>query len=601
MDAHGVKDLETVTDPETGRGIKDVLVGNRFFMKLSHQAEDKLQGRGFGGYTQNEVPAKGGPEGSKQVGLLLNNSLLSHGAYNVIGDIGTVRGQRNEDYWTAFMQGRTPPAPKVPFVYRKFVNQLRGAGINVVDDGPKTHIMAMTDKDIDRMAGDRVVTSGETVEFSKGMKPIEGGLFDLKTTGGIGGDRWAAIPLHEPMINPVMEDPVRRLLGLTKNAFEDVLAGREKLTEGGTGPSGIQQALAKINLDKAITQARQDIASGRKTKRDVAVRKLAYLKAAKKLGIHPADWVLTKVPVLPPMYRPVSALAGSNMPLVADANYLYRELIEANNNLKTMGDLVDDVGDERLALYHAFKAVTGLGDPVHPKLQEKRVKGLLKHVFGSSPKHGLVQRRLIGSAVDLVGRAVIAPNPDLDMDQVGIPEDRAWHVYRPFVARRLRRRGMRLTDALRQISDRTPLAREELLQEMSHRPVMIDRAPAWHKFGILGAWPKLVKGNTMQISPLVVKGFAADFDGDAMNFNVPGTEEARQEVIDKMMPSRNLISPADFKTPIHQPSQEFTAGLFVASTGRKDRPKRTFADLKSAIAAYEQGRIDIDDPIVILQ
>lgn len=597
---HGIKDLEDITDPDTEQKIPGIFTGTRFFMKLHHTAEGKGQGRGIGGYTTEGTPAKGGETGSKTISVMDNNALLSHGATQVIRDAAAIRGQKNEEFWLPFLQGRTPPKPKVPLIYEKFLAELRGSGINVLQDGTQMHIMALTDKDIDKLAGNRYVGSGDTVQFERGMKPIDGGLFDVSLTGGADGNRWAAIKLHEPMPNPVMEEPIRRLLGLTQKSMEAVLAGEEQL-KGRTGPSAIQAALKEIDLDRELAYAREQIKSGRKTYRDAAVRKLGYLKTAKRLGIHPADWMLTKVPVIPPKFRPVAAMVGSGLPLVADANYLYKELIEANDNLSQLSKEIDDVGEERKAVYHAFKAVTGLGDPVHPKLQEKRVKGLLKHIFGPSPKMGTVQRRLVSSTVDLVGRAVITPNPDMDMDHVGLPETRAWDVYKNFIVRRLRRRGMGTMEAARHVNDRTELAREELLSEMSQRPVIINRAPVLHRFGIMAFYPKLVKGDTLQVSPLVVGGFGADFDGDAMQYHVPVDDDAKEEAIERMLPSRNLLSPADFKSPMHKPSQEYTGGLYAASALKSERRPRTFRNRKDVLRAFLRGEIDVRDPVEVME
>jgi DNA-directed RNA polymerase beta' subunit len=529
-----------------------------------------------------------------------NNALLSHGATEVLRDSGAIRGQRNEEFWLPFMQGVTPPKPKVPLIYEKFVNELRGSGINVVEDGSQMHIMALTNKDIDKMAGNRYIKSGDTVRFEKGMKPIVGGLFDPALTGGHDGNRWAAIKLDEPMPNPVMEEPIRRLLGLTQKKFEDVLAGKHEIATG-TGPKAIKRALARINIDKELENARAQIKSGRKTHRDTAVRKLGYLKAAKRLDIHPQEWMLNKVPVLPPKFRPVSVMSDSKLPLVSDANYLYKELLEANDNLREMKKEVEDVGDEQLATYNAFKAVVGLGDPLHPKLQEKRVKGLLRHVFGTSPKLGTVQRRLISSTVDLVGRAVITPNPDLDMDHVGLPEDRAWDVYKNFIVRRLKRRGMSLVEASKQVEERGEIAKQELLKEIETRPVIINRAPVLHRFGIMAFYPKLVKGDTLQVSPLIVGGFNADFDGDAMQYHVPVSDEARSEAIERMLPSRNLLDPSDFKSPVHKPSQEYTGGLYAATARKSKRRIQTFRNVKDLLAAYKRGETEIDDPAEIME
>lgn len=600
LEKAGLTDLEDIIDPETERKIPNVFTGNRFFMKLHHTAESKSQGRATGGYTQEGLPAKGGTAGSKRISLMDTNALLSHGAMSVLRDANSIRGQRNEEYWLAFMQGYTPPQPAVPLVFQKFVNELKASGVNVVPDGGQLNVMAMTDKDVDTMTKGREIASGETINFGKGMKPVTGGLFDPKLTGGHYGNKWSYIRLPEPMPNPVMEEPIRRILGLTQKKFEAILSCKENLPGGDCGPAAMQEALASLNVTREILKARVEIKGSRKTDRDTAIRRLGYLKSAKRLGIHPKDWMVTKVPVLPPIFRPISIMSDSEIPLVSDANYLYKELIDATKLLTNISKEVEDVGDERLAVYSAFKAVTGLGDPTHPKLQEKGVRGFLKHIFGRSPKTGTVQRRLISSPVDLVGRAVIAPNPDLDMDHVGLPETKAWDVYRNFVIRRLRRRGVSLIEAMRHAEDRTPEARQALMAEIEDRPVFINRAPVLHKFGIMAFWPKLVKGDVLQVSPLVVGGFNADFDGDAMQYHVPVDEDAKDDAINLMMPSHNLISPADFKTPVHKPSQEYVGGLYAATSkpSSKLRP-HYFASEKDAIAAYRRGDISINTPIRI--
>lgn len=143
------------------------------------------------------------------------------------------------------------------------------------------------------------------------------------------------------------------------------------------------------------------------------------------------------------------------MQLIDDANYLYKELIDANSVLKEASGVLGNVGNERLALYDAMKGVTGLGDPVNPKHVEKNVRGYLRKIFGDSPKFGTVQRKLLSTTVDLVGRAVITPNSDLDMDEVALPEEKAWDIYKPFIVRGLVRRGMPRMTALSRLRKRT--------------------------------------------------------------------------------------------------------------------------------------------------
>jgi len=514
---HGVKAADTIVDPQTGRRIPRVLTGNRYFMKLHHQAEGKLSGRGTGGYTADGMPAKGGSSGSKWISLLNANALLSHGATAVLRDAGAFRGQAHADFWSRFMAGHDMPDPETPQVYGKFLNQLKASGINVVREGSKMRLLALTDHDVQQLAGDRELQNPETVDQKGQLRPVPGGLFDEGLTGGHGSkDRWSKITLAEPMVSPAFEEPVRRVLGLTEKQFRDAVAGRHDLGGYGSGPKAVAAALGAINLDREIGYCREAIRSGQKTKRDDAVRKLGYLLSAKQLGLHPRDWVLHAVPVLPPAFRPVSIMRDNKMLMVNDANLLYRELWDANHNLRSLKGRVDDLGAERLALYDAFKGVVGLGDPIHPKNQEKQVKGILAHIFADAPKHGAVQRKLIGATTDLVGRAVIAPDPSLDIDEVALPENSAWEVYKPFVVRRLVRSGMDRVGAVRATLNRDPRAKQMLLEEMDARPVMVDRAPVLHRYGAMALRPRLTHDDVMKLPPAIYKGFNADNDGDAV-------------------------------------------------------------------------------------
>ena len=596
---HNMQDLEDVTDPATGRKIPGVLVGNRYFLKLHHMSEDKLQARSTGGYTASEKPARAGEHKAKQLSLLETNALLSHGAYDVLRDATSIRGSRNEDYWLAFLKGDTPPPPKVPLAYKKFLAQLEGAGVHVQADGPRLRVMALTDKDVDRLAGNREVRTADTLDPGKKLAPISGGLFDPKIFGEQQSQRWGKVTLEEALPNPVMEEPIRRLLGLTEKQFTEVLSGQRAIKDI-TGPKAIAAALDRIDLPKALAQARAEMAGSRKGVRDDAIRKLAYLRSAQELGLHPRDWMLSQVPVLPPIFRPVSVMADTGLPLVSDANYMYRELIEANKNLREMRKRVSDTGEEQLALYQSFKAVTGLDDPVHPQLVEKGVRGLLKEVFGKSPKYGAIQRQLLSTPVDLVGRGVVSPDQRLDMDHVGLPEDMAWNLYKPFIARRLRRNGLPIAEALTRIEDRKPEARQELLAEMSHRPVIVSRSPVWHRFGILAFYPKLVAGNSIRVSPLVTTGFNMDFDGDQANLHLPVAEAARLQTISRMLPSANLFSAADFRSPMPSPTQAYTGGLYAATTQQSKRKANVYATKQDAIKAYHRGDINVDDAVEIL-
>jgi len=606
---HGLSDTETVIDPRTGRKIPGIVTGNRWVMKLHHMAADKLQGRGLGSYDATGAPAgkTETSDSSKRLGMLEVNAIMSSGATNVLREAGLLRGQANPQYWSEYMSGLDPKTPEVPFVYDKFVNMLKAAGINPVRNGPKTQLMALTDADIDKLAGNRELKNAETVNW-KDMAPVDGGLFSQDLTGGHGsiggggGSRWSYMSLHTPLPNPVMAEPIRRVLGLTKPQFENIIASKDSIN-GETGPQAIHNALKKIDVTRELAQVREQIKSGKKTKRDDAIRKIGYLKTAERLQMHPSEWMLSKVPVIPPIFRPVSVMGSKKLPLVDDANYLYKELWDANQTVKNLSKHLDpkDYGDEMLATYKAFQAVTGLGDPLQAKNKERGVAGILKHVLGAGgPKSSMIQRKLLGSTTDFVTRGVIAPNPDLHMDQVALPEEQAWDMYQPMLVRRMVRSGMSKMDALRAVEQRQPVAKKALDNELEDGVVLFNRAPTLHRYGIMAAKPVLTKNKIIELPTFVYAGLGADNDGDQMNIHALTTQSAKDEAMEKMLPSKNLFNVSEFK--VHQlPSKDYVAGLYAASTARDDKNQVMYFDSpEAAIRAYKAGRIDLGRRVKIL-
>lgn len=113
---------------------------------------------------------------------------------------------------------------------------------------------------------------------------------------------------------------------------------------------------------------RAKIQTGKATERDHAIRALGYLKACEQTGIHPRDWMLSQLPILPPKFRPVSKTTDSEVPLIDDANYLYKLMIDTNNGVKELRKFTRDTAKEEYGIYDAYKQVTGLTEPVHPKL-----------------------------------------------------------------------------------------------------------------------------------------------------------------------------------------------------------------------------------------
>ena len=597
MAENGIKPTADVFDPQTGRTIKNVGDGYAYIKAFHHLAEKKFSARGVeGAYTQDEQPAKGGYDGAKRVSGFDSLSLLSHGATDVLKDSMTLRGTRNDEYWRRYRLGLPVDEPGVPFIYQKFINTLKAGGVNVVEKGDVTSIMPQTDADIDELAQGRVLETSQMVDSD--FQPVKGGMFDLGKTGGMGGNRWSMIVLPESVPNPMMEEPVRRVLGLTAKKMEAVLSGREELN-GKTGGDAIKEALSKINIDAEIEKSRSEIKNRRGSQRDNAIKVLGYLKAAKEMGKKPEDWMISRVPVLPPMFRPVAKMG--DVALVPDMNELYKELIEMKDNYEALSKELpaSALADERLAVYGAVKAAYGLGDPITTEGRAKNLKGAVRQVIGTVPKFGMYQSKVVSKTQDLVGRGVTTPDKNLDMDQIGLPEEMAWTIFRPFVERKLIQRGYSPISAKQMIEEKNPTARHLLDDVMEERPVLMDRAPTWHKFNIMAFRPHITNDRTIHVSPLCDSPMNGDHDGDTVNIHVPASEKAAKQALEKMLPSKNLFSLTDMKSVRYKPEKEQISGLWALTRGRTRKPTRYFSSKAEAIAAYRNGEIGPNDPIEI--
>jgi DNA-directed RNA polymerase beta' subunit len=536
--------------------------------------------------------------GAMRMSLGDTNALLSSGATSVIHDAHNYRGQANPEFWLSYMAGFPTPKPTVSEPFQRWLTELRASGVDPVHRDSRYHLMALTNARVKELAGDREVSNGETLDFSRNGEPYAGGLFDPRTFGAVDSKNvWAHIPLHEPMLNPVMEEPARRLLGLTEEKFRDVLAHKHSLPTG-TGPTAIAAALAKIDVDKELKKTEELAVSSRKTARDDANRKLVYLYGLKKTGQSPKDWVLDSVPVLPPGFRPVTS--GPGGVVVSDANLLYKDLFDANDALRRLSKETTDTGAEKLNVYDAVKAVMGLGDPVGAKNKERGVKGVLARLLGDTAKHGFYQQKILGSPTNLSGRAQALPNPDMDMDEVGIPEAIAWNVYHPFVVRRMVRQGIPRVEAARMAADKHPRAKRALLDEMADRPILMTRYPALHRHSVMAFNPRLTAGSGVQVNNLVTKPYGGDFDGDAYTLNVPLSDEAVKEAREKLFPSKNLFSPSSMKATTYLPNMEYTGGLHIASTMDENNNPIEFPNLAAAKAALARGEIGLKTRIRIL-
>lgn len=254
--AHGISDTEEMIDPKTGKSFGRILTGPQYFIKGYKTVDSNWSARNVGGYDNNLQPTKGGEEGSKSVGWMEALGLMGSDARKNLKEITTLKSQENSEYWTKFLTGQPLPKPKVTFATQKFLDYLTASGVKTKISDGKITASPMTDREIQGLS------HGELKEplmiSAKDLEPEKGGLFDPAITGGLRGTKWSHYTLAEPIAHPLMEKPIKAVLGLTTKEFDGIAAGKIGVNHTGGGVFHLHdietgKLLKQVNIKSAKT------------------------------------------------------------------------------------------------------------------------------------------------------------------------------------------------------------------------------------------------------------------------------------------------------------------------------------------------------------
>lgn len=579
---HGLDDMEEMFLPN-GKSMGKVHVGQPYILRLAKTGKSGFSARmPMTHYDINRQPTKGGEEGTKALDLMTFYSMLSHGAKKNLIDAHQ-KSEQNDEYWHAIETGKPLPAPKPTFAFEKFISLLHGAGINTVKQGQDIVLAPMTDAAVKRLSRGKIVEP--EFLYGKDLKEKQGGFFDPAITGGKFGKNYAHVELPEALPNPVFEKPIRTLTGLKPADYSEIIAGIRHVRNDGTlvstpekgavtGGAGISRLLGKIDIDRDM-KAFQGQLKKAKTDAEVDIinKKMRYLAALKDLNLKPEEaYMRQMVPVVPPQYRPIYEIPKRGLN-ISPVNYLYQgvHLLSKAHDYPVMKLLPDsEKAEMRLDTYNATKALAGL-EPVMTRGKEHPIEGFISEITNSRPKKGFFINKILDRKQDLVGRGVVINAPNLDVDELEIPEKMAWNIFKPFMVREYTAAGIGADVARKEIEEKVPRAKQMLQSAMNKRTVLMNRAPSLHKFSIMAFKPKLRSGLAIGVPPLVMKGFNMDVDGDAVTIHVPTSDEALIES-KKMFPSNNLFKPGTGELMI-MPSQESAIGLYFLSQTPQGREK----------------------------
>lgn len=398
---------------------------------------------------------------------------------------------------------------------------------------------------------------------------------------------------------------------ISESAYQNLSLKYGHIFTADIGASAIRKLLEKIDLDKTIEIVSKELVSAIDSKKDKMIRRLKLLKSLRANKLRPEWMVLNVVPVIPPDLRPMVPLDGGRF-ATSDLNDLYRRIINRNNRLKQLIELnAPEVicRNEKRMLQEAVDALIDNsirhGKTVVASTGQKRMlKSLADSLKG---KQGRFRQNLLGKRIDYSGRSVIVVNPNLNLDQCGLPKRMALELFKPFIISKLINKE--IVHNVRSASRYIESGKDEvwdILEDIVKKSfVMLNRAPTLHRLGIQAFKPILIEGLAIQINPLVCTAFNADFDGDQMAVHVPLTEEAIAEARDIMLASHNLLKPAT-GDPVVAPNQDIVWGAFyITNTGNDysdadEKKLKNFYSVDDAKLSYDMKNIKLQQKIRVI-
>ncbi|KAF8972572.1 hypothetical protein BDZ97DRAFT_1901130 [Flammula alnicola] len=311
------------------------------------------------------------------------------------------------------------------------------------------------------------------------------------------------------------------------------------------------------------------------------------------------EWmILTVMPVPPPPVRPSIAVDGGAMRSEDDLTYKLGDIIKASANVRRCeqeGAPAHVITEfEQLLQFHVATYMDNdiAGIPQALQKSGRPVKAIRARLKG---KEGRLRGNLMGKRVDFSARTVITGDPNLELDEVGVPKSIAMNLtypervtpYNIAYLQELVRNGPTsypgaryvVRDTGERIDLRYNKRADAFLQygwivERHLKDgdfVLFNRQPSLHKMSMMSHRVKLMPYSTFRLNLSVTPPYNADFDGDEMNMHVPQSEETRAELSQIAWVPRQIISPQANK-PVMGIVQDTLCGI------RKFTLRDTFLD-----------------------
>jgi len=335
------------------------------------------------------------------------------------------------------------------------------------------------------------------------------------------------------------------------------------------------------------------------------------------------EWaVLTVLPVPPRAVRPSISLE-TGIRSEDDLTHKLVDIIRINDRLRNhveSGAPSAIINEEwELLQYHITtyfdNEVPGI--PVAKHRSGKQLKGIAQRLKG---KEGRFRGNLRGKRVDFSARTVISPDPNLSINEVGVPEVIAKTLTIPervthWNIDEMRRLVLNGPDKWpganyvikpdgRKIDlkyvDRKAVAESLAPGYIVERHlrdgdvVLFNRQPSLHRISVMAHIVRVLPYKTFRLNLLVCPPYNADFDGDEMNLHVPQSEEARAEARLLMLVEKHILTPR-YGGPIIGGLQDYISGAYLLTSKSTLLSREDVIDLLSAAGYFGE----IPEPAIL--
>jgi DNA-directed RNA polymerase subunit beta' len=364
--------------------------------------------------------------------------------------------------------------------------------------------------------------------------------------------RFAKIIIPIEVVSPLFYDLLVALAGKKfKKALDDLMRNDKSI-------------LYMTDEEFVVTLSEDSVPQGaRKWERSEAIYELVKAVAEDSVADGVEEWKLVldnidnlltnQIIVLPPELRPTSKSSGESKQLMDKINRYYVQILTKK---EIMSSTIIDIHRDKALYYTYFKQLQKDVNELYTRILEKMAK-----------KEGLIRGNILGKRIDFSGRAVIIPDPTLELEQCKLPYLMVLEIFKLPIAKRILELGKfkllnQAIDFVDECIDKNNPVLFKVCETVTDGEYCIlNRQPSLHRLSMLGFKIKLTLDHVIKIHPLACSPFNADFDGDQMAVYIPITSEAKEEVIEKISIAKNLYSPAN-ESLTTTPSQDVILGIY---------------------------------------